>query len=594
MSTTDWLLPEADLALLLHDWLGLAELCERAPYAEHEPEDLDAVLGVARELALSHFAAHAARLDANEPTFDGERVHVLPEVGRAIRAHAEAGFVAAGIPEEHGGLGMPVLLTQAAAALFTGADASTAGYPMLTTGVANLLVSFGSPAQQARYLPALLEGRATGTMALSEPQAGSSLADLRTRAEPDGAGGYRLTGDKMWISGAEHELTDNIVNMVLARLPDAPPGTKGISLFVVPRYEVLEDGTRGPRNAVRISGLNHKLGYRGAVNTVLHFEGARAELLGPPHGGLACMFQMMNESRIAVGLGAGVLGIAGYRYSLAYARERRQGRALTQRDPASPQVPIIEHADVRRMLLCQKALSEGAVALSLYCARLVDDERSHPDASVRAESKALLDLLTPVAKAWPSQHTLRANEHAIQVLGGYGYTRDYPVERFYRDNRLNPIHEGTNGIQALDLLGRKVPRALGLALPALLRRMERTATQADGHELLAPLAARLRAAVDRTTQVTQVLLATGQQGQPERMLANASVYLDLFGHTVVAWLWLDLARVALERHPDTDLARGKLQAARYFFRWELPQAAGWAEILESLDPTCLDMQTDWF
>jgi alkylation response protein AidB-like acyl-CoA dehydrogenase len=579
-----------NLRFLLYDWLELGALCERPFYAMHDRDELDQVLDTALALAESHFAPHAAALDQSPPTFDGERVDILPEVKRALDAFADAGFLTVAFPEAHGGLQLPYMVAQSAMAMFSSANTSTAAYPMLSMAAANLLAAYASPEQQAQFLAPLLDGRAMGTMCLTEPEAGSSLGDLRSLATPQPDGSYRLTGDKMWISAAEHDLAPNIVHLVLARTPGAPDGTKGISLFIVPK--VLDDGSR---NRVVVSGLNHKMGFRGTVNTVLHFEGATAYRVGEEGRGLTCMFHMMNEARVAVGLGASMLGTAGYLFSLDYARERPQGRHAWQRDPAAPPVPIIEHADVRRMLLAQKAYVEGGLALSLYAARLVDDVRSAPQAE-RDEAALLLDLLTPIVKAWPSEYCLEANKLAIQVLGGYGYSQDYPVERYYRDNRLNAIHEGTNGIQALDLLGRKVPAKNGAALQVLLRRVGATIAATRGMDGLSEHASALEAAVARAGSTTQRLLGAAARGEIPQYLANASVYLDMMGHTVVAWLWLEQAAVsaAALAEGDDPFHRGKLQACRYFFRWELPKTVAQAELLSRLDDTCLAMDPDWF
>ncbi len=364
--------------------------------------------------------------------------------------------------EDVGGMGLPSVVTTAAFSFFQAANPGTAAYAMLTQAAANLLAAHGSPEQVEQWVTPMVEGRYFGTMCLSETQAGSSLADITTRAEPQGDGTYRVTGSKMWISGGEHELAENIVHLVLAKVPGGPAGVKGISLVLVPRF--LPDGSD---NGVVLAGLNHKMGYRGTVNTVLSFEGATGWVVGEEHRGLAYMFHMMNEARVGVGLGATAMGYTGYLKALKYARERPQGRPLGAKDPAAPQVPIVEHADVKRMLLAQKSYVEGALGLILLCAKLVDDEQTLEDEAERAQAHLLLELLTPIAKSWPSQWCLEANSLAIQVHGGYGYAREYDVEQHYRDNRLNPIHEGTHGVQALDLLGRKVTMQGGAALGRL-------------------------------------------------------------------------------------------------------------------------------
>ena len=456
-----------DLDFLLFEWLGVDELTKRPRFAEHSRETFSDVLDLCEELATRYFAPHNKKSDQNEPSFDGTTVTVIPEVKQALDAFAAADLIGMGMDHSLGGAQLPTTIAQAGFSWFSAANISTSGYLMLTIANANLLTKFGSPEQIDRFVKPMLAGRFTGTMALSEPQAGSSLADIVTRAELQDDGTYRLSGSKMWISGAEHEMSENIVHLVLAKIPGGPPGTKGISLFAVPKFLVDADGSVGQRNDVAISGLNHKMGQRGITNTVLNFNGAVGYLVGEPHRGIVYMFHMMNEARLGVGMGAVSLGYTGYLKSVQYALERPQGRPITSKDPTAPQVPIVEHADVKRMLLAQKSYVEGALALALYCARLVDWQDSAESDAERDSAALLLDILTPVAKSWPSQWCLEANSLAIQVLGGYGYTREYDVEQHYRDNRLNPIHEGTHGIQSLDLLGRKVTQRNGASLSAL-------------------------------------------------------------------------------------------------------------------------------
>lgn len=391
----------------------------------------------------------------------------------------------------------------------------------------------------------MLEGRWFGTMCLSEPQAGSSLADVATRAVPQGDGTYRLFGNKMWISGGEHEMGDNIVHLVLARVEGAPTGVKGLSLFAVPKRLVGADGEFGERNDVVLAGINHKMGYRGTVNTVLNFgegrhrpggsAGAVGELVGDQGRGLAVMFHMMNEARIGVGAGAVALGYAGYRTALAYAKSRRQGRPLGAKDPSSAPVPIIRHADVRRMLLASKSYVEGGLALVLYAARLVDEQRTAETPAERAAAGELLDVLTPIVKNWPSQWCLAANDLAIQVHGGYGYTREYPVEQLYRDNRLNLIHEGTHGVQAQDLLGRKLVIDGGRGLRVLLKAVDGTVTRARA----AGLEVYADALAAYTAGLGDLVGEVWAEGKPEEALANASTFLEAAGHIVVAWIWLE-------------------------------------------------------
>ncbi|PYE12892.1 acyl-CoA dehydrogenase [Paraburkholderia silvatlantica] len=612
------ILSRRDLNFLLYEWLDVESLTRIPRYADHTRETFDAALDTCEKIATDLFAPHNKKNDQHEPHFDGEAVTIIPEVKTALKAFSDAGLMAAGQDYEYGGMQLPLVVEKAGFAWFKGANVGTSAYPFLTIGNANLLLAHGSAKQIDTFVRPELEGRYFGTMCLSEPQAGSSLSDIATRADfecdsPLGAQ-YRLRGNKMWISGGEHELAENIVHLVLAKIPGPDgkliAGVKGISLFVVPRFLVNEDGSRGERNDVVLAGLNHKMGYRGTTNCLLNFgegtrhtpggrAGAIGYLVGEPHHGLAYMFHMMNEARIGVGLGATMLGYTGYLHALDYARSRPQGRPVgaAGKDPASPQVRLVEHADVRRMLLAQKSYVEGALALNLWCAKLVD-EAGAAGGTAREPLSLLLDLLTPIAKSWPSQWCLAANDLAIQVHGGYGYTREYNVEQFYRDNRLNPIHEGTHGIQGLDLLGRKVVIKDGAALRIFGERVQATLVRAraSGTADEAAHASALAAAFERLTQVTRQLWAAGD---PAVTLANASVYLEAFGHVVIAWVWLEqalVARAALDRtHGDeADFYRGKLAAAAYFFAWELPKTGTQFDLLASLDRTTLDMQDAWF
>jgi alkylation response protein AidB-like acyl-CoA dehydrogenase len=594
------LLSRRDLDFLLYEWLQVDELTKRPRFAEHTRETFDDVLDLSEQLATRFFAPHNKASDAQEPTFDGTTVTVIPEVKTALDAFTAADLIGMSMDAEFGGAQLPVTVAEAAFAWFAAANVSTSGYLMLTIANANLLAKFGSAEQIDRFMQPMLAGRFSGTMALSETQAGSSLADITTRAEPRDDGTYRLFGSKMWISGAEHELTDNIVNLVLAKIPGGPPGTKGISLFIVPKYLVHQDGSLGERNDVVLAGLNHKMGQRGITNTVLNFgegahrpggePGAVGYLVGEPHRGLAHMFHMMNEARLGVGMGAVALGYTGYLKSVEYARQRTQGRPATAKDPTAPQIPIIEHADVKRMLLAQKAYVEGGMALLLYCAKLVDLQRSADTDEERDATALLLDILTPIGKSWPSQWCLEANNLAIQVHGGYGYTREYDVEQHYRDNRLNPIHEGTHGIQSLDLLGRKVTQRGGASLAALGEALGTTvaAAVALGGET-AELAGALAASWERLVEVTAGMFAAGDV---DAALANSVVYLEAFGHIVVAWMWLEQLLACADR--DGEFYHGKRQAARYFFRYELPKTAPQLDLLASLDRTTMDMRDEWF
>ncbi len=602
------ILSRRDLEFVLYELLEASALTSRARYADHSRETFDAALATCERMASELFEPHYRKNDQNEPHFDGENVHIIPEVKQALDAFCKAGLMAAGQDYDLGGMQLPAVVNAACFAWFKGANISTTGYPFLTIGNANLLLAHGSKQQIDTYVRPMMEGRFFGTMCLSEPQAGSSLADIKTRAETRPDGNYRLFGNKMWISAGEHELSENIIHLVLAKIPGSPPGVKGISLFIVPKKLVNVDGSLGERNDVVLAGLNHKMGYRGITNTLLNFgegkfkpgggAGAVGYLVGEPNRGLACMFHMMNEARIGVGMGAVLLGYTGYLHALDYARNRPQGRLPGAKDAASPQVPIIEHADVRRMLLAQKSYVEGGLALCLYCARLVDEQKTGETKQAREEAGLLLDILTPIAKSWPSQWCLEANNLAIQVHGGYGYTRDYKVEQFYRDNRLNPIHEGTHGIQAMDLLGRKVGMEQGRAFELLIANIgEATlAAMASESQRLQQCAKALDAAVKDAAATTRALLSVREANL---MLANASIYLEMLGHVVIAWIWLRqalLAERALASAQGDDKAfyQGKLQACRYFFRYELPRTGTQNQLLRGIDPTCLEMHDEWF
>jgi butyryl-CoA dehydrogenase len=520
---------------------------------------------------------------------------------------------------------------------------------LLTTGNANAIMAHGTSAQKEVFAKNEFAGRWAGTMCLSEPQAGSSLSDIATRAvlddENDALGPrYRLFGNKMWISGGEHEVTENIVHLVLAKIPDSggklTAGTRGISLFIVPKFipspsrggpgwgwgsspiapnpiplptsplkgERLEIGER---NDIVLAGLNHKLGWRGTPNTLLNFgegkfkpfgkAGAVGYLVGKPGDGLRCMFHMMNEARIGIGLAATMLGVAGYEASLQYAKDRKQGRPITGdgKDSSKPPVALIEHADIKRMLLAQKSYCEGAMALLLYCAKLVDETHTGSLESA-ADAKLLLEVLTPIAKSWPSENCLEANSLAIQIHGGYGYTRDFPVEQYWRDNRLNMIHEGTHGIQAMDLLGRKVVMEGGKGLTLLATTINETIQRAQHVAELADHAHALARALQSVGAATKAAWSTGN---PNEALANAVPYMQAFGHVVMAWVWLDVSLCfAIEPHPHPGLPldeegtfrEGKLAACQYFFRYELPKVDAWLAVVKSRDLTCANLAPEAF
>lgn len=590
------MLSRRDLDFLLYEWLDVESLTSRQRFDAHSRETFDAVLDLSADIALKHFAPHNKLSDVTEPTMrpDGT-VEMIHDVKDALDIYSAAGLLAGEFDNDLGGMQLPTTIARAAMAWFQAANASTSSYPLLTIASANLLAEYGTPPQIDDYVRPMLEGRYFGTMCLSEPQAGSSLADLTTRAVKQDDTSYRITGTKMWISGGDHELSENIIHLVLARTAGREHGVKGISLFVVPK--LLSNRTR---NDVTLVGLNHKMGNRGTTNTLLNFgdgthspsgqPGAIGFLVGEEHRGLHYMFHMMNEARIGIGFLATSLGYVGYMKSLEYAKTRTQGRPPTSKNPSTPPVALIEHPDVRRMLLAQKSYVEGAFALGLYCSMLVDEQDTADDERMKNESTLLLDVLTPITKSWPSQWCLEANSLAIQIHGGYGYARDFDVEQHYRDNRLNLIHEGTQGIQGLDLLGRKVTNSGGQGLLLLGGRLGDTVHRAQGccAETVG-FANDLDTSWKVIVEVTAVLWASGD---PSVALANSTIYLEAMGHIVIAWMWLEQLIVAEGK--CGDFYDGKRQAGRYFFLYELPRVAPQLHLLSSLDRTTLDMKPEWF
>jgi butyryl-CoA dehydrogenase len=548
---------------------------------------------MAEKIAESDFLPHNSKADANEPTFDGETITTIADVKVAWQKYAESGLLSARHDYDVGGMQLPALLSMACNSYFMAANPATAAYPFLTTAAANVIQAFGSAEQKAQFLPGMFSGRFAGTMALTEPDVGSSLGDLTTKAKPHNDGTYRLSGQKMYISGGDQDITENIVHLVLARIAGAPAGVKGISMFIVPKFLVTDAGDIGARNDVQLAGLLHKMGYKGTTSTVLSFgeqDNCVAYLVGEAGRGLQYMFKMMNEARVGVGLGAAMIGYRGYLESLAYAKERPQGRRVSNKDPESKPLAIIEHADVRRMLLQQKAYVEGSLALCLLAARLVDEH----EAGSNAESGILLDLLTPIVKSYPSFYGPRANDLAIQVLGGAGYIREYPVEQCYRDNRLNPIHEGTHGIQGLDLLGRKLWQHEAKGQKLLLGRIQDTLLAASKHPELNELVKRYQIALKPYMETTLALGQALLSGDAEKTLANASVYLDVMGKYVVGWLWLEMAVKALTNKAlAPEFVQGKIAAARYFMRWELAEAEVHLLRLKEQDDSWFNIENEW-
>ena len=591
-----------DIEFFLYEMFDVESLTSRERYKDHDKETFNAAIDIGQAVAEKYFLPIRQKVDANEPTFDGEKVQMIPEIKVALDAVVNAGLTCPTSDYGMGGMQLPLVAASGAFAYLSAVASTTLGYISLTHANCNLIESHGTPEQIEKWVRPMREGRFAGTMAMTEPGAGSGLADLTTTAIKNDDGDYRLTGNKIYISGGDHDLNENIIHLVLARIKGAPKGIKGISLFIVPKFLINNDSSIGQRNEVALAGLFHKMGGRGHTSAALSFgeqNGAVAYLVGEEHKGLMYMFHMMNEARILVGTGAALTALTGFQYSLDYAKERPQGRLLSCKDPESPPVNIIEHPDVRRMLLTQKAYSEGAYALCLYGHQLADDEKTAPTEIERSHASTILDFLTPVIKSWPSEWGPKSNDLAIQVLGGHGYCNEHPVELFYRDNRLNPIHEGTTGIQSLDLLCRKVPMKSFTGYNTFLNEISKTIIEVKQVPSLSSYASELKSAIENLKVVTTTVIAQSQVQHIDLVYSNSVSYLNMFGHITIAWLWLKqaaIAQKAIENKPhshDEKFYNGKIQAMKYFFNSELPLTYHWGNLVKNIDSASYDTQADW-
>ena len=581
--------------VILDELLDSGALSALSYFAEHDRETYEMVLASARSLARDQLFPAYRTLDLDPPTLVDGRVHVHPALRPLVQQIIELGFTSAPRPAEVGGAQLPLLVCSLATAYLMAANLSVYGYVGLTQGAAHLLEAFGTEALCATYMAPMYRGEWMGTMALTEPHAGSSLADITTLAVPDGDH-YRISGAKIFISGADHDMTDNIVHMTLARIAGAPAGMKGVSLFCVPKRRV-HDGALVD-NDVSVTGLVHKIGWRGLPSAILAYGergDCRGYLVGEPHQGIRYMFQMMNEARIMVGLNGVSTASVAYHESLDYARTRTQGRPVTAKQLAVAPVPIIEHADVRRMLLRQKAIVEGGLAL-VARASYYADLAEHADGATAEQAQLLLDVLTPVVKSFPAERGFESTALALQIHGGYGYSSEYLPEAWLRDQKLNSIHEGTTGIQAADLLGRRAVAKGGAALAALGGAIVGTCTRARSANVETAWIAELERAVGVVGALTGELAQRGLAGDAAAMLLHASDYLDLVSTVVIAWQWLDLAAVAsaalagpLPRgRASRDVAyyRGLLAAAQYWIRTELPR-------IDHLAHLCRDAESSY-
>ncbi len=588
-----------NLKFLLFDVFDVESLTRYPYFQDHNREVFEMVLETSLKMGKDLLRPCFEEMDKNPPVFEDGLVKVHPVVKTLMKECGEGGWIAAQAPYERGGQQLPSLVSTAFRFIFCAANFSASAYPFLTAGAADLIEKFGSEALIETYLPKMYEGRWQGTMALTEPQAGSSLTDITTTAEPTDAGYYKIKGQKIFISASDHDGVENIVNLLLARIKGAPPGVKGISLFVVPKKRPTEGGGLEDNDLLTM-GIYHKMGYRGCPITQLSLgenDDCRGWLVGEPHQGLRYMFRLMNEARIEVGMSAAAIASAAYYAALEYAKERPQGRPLTSKDPTQPQVPIIEHADVRRMLLFQRSVVEGSVSLALQCARYVD-LLNVLEGEEKERAALLLDLLTPVAKTYPSETGILCVSAGLQCLGGYGYCDEFPLEQYYRDMRIHPIHEGTTGIQGMDLLGRKVVMKGGKAFTLFLEEVQKTISEARSDPALERSAEALAQALERLKEVTTHLTGIALEGKIDLFLADATLYLEMFGIITIAWQWL-LQAVVVQKAlssgaTDTNFYKGKLYAFRYFFSYELPKIEGLARRLTESDGLTLEMEEAFF
>ncbi|QHV95704.1 acyl-CoA dehydrogenase [Spirosoma endbachense] len=589
-----------NLQFLLHDVFKAEELTQYDYFSAHDRETFNLVLDSATYIADTLMHPYLKEIDRNQPELKNGRVTVHPKIKEFLKAMGDAGLIGAGFSFDHGGQQLPEMVNSLVGFILMAANNGMM-YAGLSSGAAHLITSFGNPELNAFYVPNMLGGTWQGTMALTEPQAGSSLSDVTTSATPLPDGTYKIKGQKVFISAGDHDAADNIVHLMLARIDGAPKGTKGISLFVVPKYRPASDSPSGfVDNDVVSTGVYHKMGQKGVPAMHLTMgsnDNTIGYLVGEPHHGLPYMFQMMNEARIGVGMTAAAIATAAYYEALQYAKERPQSRRLNEKNLLdAPQTPIINHPDVRRMLLFQKAVTEGALALLVQVAKLYD--LSHVlEGEEKENAFLLLDLLMPVAKSYPSEMGVQSVSQSLQTFGGYGFTEDFPVEQLYRDIRITPIYEGTTGIQAQDLLGRKMTTKGGKAPQLLFAEMSRTIAEASAYDDLKPYADQLSAELKRTQDVVMSLMPYAIKGDTERYLSDATLFLELFGIIVVAWQWLKQAIVArralLTQNPQgDDLAffEGKIHTMKFFFHYEVPKTLGLATRLK--DPEVLTIVTE--
>jgi alkylation response protein AidB-like acyl-CoA dehydrogenase len=571
--------PLRDMHFVLHELLHICDEFKQLPvHAELDQDTIAAVLEEGGKFASEVLFPLNQIGDQQGCTLNHETHAVKTPDGfkEAFAAFAKGGWTALSCDPKYGGQGLPIVLNQCFYEMLNSANQAWTMYPGLTHGAYEALHAHGTEAQKKTILPKLTNGEWTSTMCLTESHCGTDLGLLRTKAVPQPDGTYRLSGSKIFISSGDHDFVDNIIHLVLARLPDAPAGSKGISLFVVSKFNLKEDGSLGERNGIYCSGLEHKMGINGSATCQMVLEDAEGTLVGQPNKGLAAMFVMMNAARIGVGMQSLGLTEVAYQNALAYAKDRIQSRSLTgPKDPSKPADSILVHPDVRKMLLTAKAYAEGGRALGLYCALLIDRELNHPDAAVRAESAELVALLTPIVKAFITDNGWIATSSCLQVFGGHGFIREWGMEQYVRDARINMIYEGTNTIQSLDLLGRKVLSNQGATLKKFGEQITALVMEEQGNEAMAEFIKPLAQLGQQMTQFTGEIGYKAMQNADE-VGAAAVDYLRVTGHLVFAYFWARMAKVALqeiEKGNRDPFYQAKLQTARFYFAKLLPETA---------------------
>ena len=569
-----------NLDFMLKEVLKVGELTQYPHFQDYTPDMFDMVLDTAEEIADKIMRPAYVESDRKQPELINGQVKVHPAVKDYMKAMGDSGMISATFHYEHGGQQLPLLVNAANEFIRGAAHNSFVMFTGLTAGSAHLIYSFGSKELQEKFADRMITAEWTGTMCLTEPQAGSSLSDVVTTASPQADGTYKIKGQKVFISAGDHDIADNIIHLVLARIEGAPLGTKGISLFVVPKFRADDAGNYTIDNDVVSTGIYHKMGQKATPAMHLTFgdkDNSVGYLVGEANRGLQYMFQMMNEARLGVGMGGTYIASAAYYAALEYAQERPQGRRLTNKNLVDSQTFIINHPDVRRMLTFQKAIVEGCIGLLFQCYWWQD--MIHGLGSDNEEAKAyqtMLDLMTTVAKTYPAEYGIKAVNEGLQVFGGYGYTEDFPLEQMARDVRIMSIYEGTTGIHSLNLLGRGVTANGGKAPQLLFAEVMKTVIEAKNHEVLLPYAEKLEKELGRLQKVTMHLLGLATQGNNEVFLADATLYMELFGIITVAWQWLKqgvVAQNAIEQQAPTgdELAfyQDKIHTMKFYFHYEL-------------------------